>query len=321
MSRVPIRRRPHAVLLSWFSALWAWLAQRARYASTFLDARRIDPQIAAVLGPTSGTVVVLGGGDGHVLHYLGADHRLVVVEPDHGAHPAIARRAADHGLDVRVLDSVDALGELPDGCVDLVVALRALDRLGDVGAVLAIARRLLAPAGRLVALEPDPDHAEDIRDTLHRLSERPWALTAILTTAGLREPLPDLLARHGFFVTRTVAMLPRRAVLPAVPHLLVVALPDEVARRARAPREAAPPPTQPAHAALPEREVETMDFPAPRAAEVSGGWAPAPLAMPEPHAAAPPDPPPAPRAPPPPPSPGPLRGGTARIRLRDPREP
>jgi len=111
---------------------------------------------AELLAGVSGTVVEIGAGTGaNLTHYPATVERLVLTEPE-PAMLAQLRARLDRvpaGVDVTARRAGAASLPLGDGEADAVVATLVLCTVPAPGAVLAEARRVLRPGGRLVFLE------------------------------------------------------------------------------------------------------------------------------------------------------------------------
>lgn len=111
---------------------------------------------AELLADLSGTVVELGAGTGANLGlYPPTVERLVLTEPE----PAMLRKLRSRlgevadGIDVEVHRASASSLPLADAEADAVVSTLVLCTVPEPGAVLAEARRVLRPGGRLVFLE------------------------------------------------------------------------------------------------------------------------------------------------------------------------
>lgn len=136
---------------------------------------------ADLLAGLSGTVVEVGAGTGaNLAHYPAAVERLVLTEPT----PAMLRQLRDHldrvdpGIDVEVHRAAASSLPLGDDEADAVVTTLVLCSVPDQAAVLAEARRVLRPGGRLVFLEHVA--AEDRPDRLRwqRRVDPLWSFVA-----------------------------------------------------------------------------------------------------------------------------------------------
>ncbi|MGE3287663.1 MAG: class I SAM-dependent methyltransferase [Pseudonocardia sp.] len=115
--------------------------------------RLLGARKAGLLAGHPDRLVELGPGTGVNFRYYRPGTTVVAVEPNPHMHDALRAAAARRGvtLDLRAVGG-EATG-LPDACVDTVVATLVLCTVPDPAAVLAEARRILAPGGRLVVVE------------------------------------------------------------------------------------------------------------------------------------------------------------------------
>jgi demethylmenaquinone methyltransferase/2-methoxy-6-polyprenyl-1,4-benzoquinol methylase len=93
----------------------------------------------------------LGGGVGRLARFLGASTRLVVVDPS-GPMVRRARRKGRTAIKARA----EAL-PLASGSLDRVVVLDAFHHMHDLPSAAGEIARVLAPGGRAVLFEPDPE--------------------------------------------------------------------------------------------------------------------------------------------------------------------
>ena len=118
-----------------------------------LEHEVLAPRRAALLGGLEGDVLEVGAGTGASLPHFRRARRVVAAEPD----PAMRRRmAAKVGQAFVPVELAAAVAEaLPyrDASFDAVVFVGTLCTVADPDRALAEARRVLRPAGRLVALE------------------------------------------------------------------------------------------------------------------------------------------------------------------------
>lgn len=123
---------------------------------------------AELLAGLSGTVVEIGAGTGlNLAHYPSTVERLVLTEPEPAMLAQLRGRLGEvaDGVAVRA-ERADATAlPLGDGEADAVVGTLVLCTVPDPDAVLAEARRVLRPGGRLVFLEhvADDDRPERLR--------------------------------------------------------------------------------------------------------------------------------------------------------------
>lgn len=115
-------------------------------------------QLRAV--PTGSRVLELGCATGYLSRYLKEERgcRVVGVELDEAA----AERARAHCERVVVgdLDQLVLSDVLDEGAFDVILAGDVLEHLKSPGQVLAAARRVLAPGGRVVATIPNVAHGD-----------------------------------------------------------------------------------------------------------------------------------------------------------------
>lgn len=136
---------------------------------------------ASLLADLSGTVVEIGAGTGaNLTHYPATVDRLVLTEPEPAMLTRLRERLdqAPAGVDVTARRAPASALPLADGEADAVVATLVLCTVPEPGAVLAEAKRVLRPGGRLVFLEHVA--AEDRPERLRRqeLLDRVWHLVA-----------------------------------------------------------------------------------------------------------------------------------------------
>jgi ubiquinone/menaquinone biosynthesis C-methylase UbiE len=136
---------------------------------------RLAPRRAALLARAHGRVLELGAGTGvNVDLYPDTVAELVLTEPEEPMARRLERRLAATGRPGRVLRAGAEALPLADGSCDTVVATLVLCTVEDPERALAEVRRVLAPGGRLLALEhvrsPDPGLArrQDLIRPLHQ---------------------------------------------------------------------------------------------------------------------------------------------------------
>lgn len=171
------------------------LAERQADASTFFgrvaagwDALRdqlfgrrfLGPALAALL-PREWTIVDLGCGTGEILTHLApAVAHVIGVDREPGMLAVARERLAAHPH-VAILEGALERVPLPDASADAALLVLVLHHLPEPAAALSEARRILAPAGRLVVVDMLPHttttwrtfghlHQGFARDDLERLA-------------------------------------------------------------------------------------------------------------------------------------------------------
>jgi SAM-dependent methyltransferase len=128
-----------------------------------------------LLRGAAGRVLELGGGTGANVPYYGdAVTELVVTEPDAHMARRLERRLRERRLPARVVRAPAEALPLESGSFDVVVSTLVLCTVEDPARALAEARRVLAPAGRLLFIE----HVRSEDPRLARWQDRlrgPWA--------------------------------------------------------------------------------------------------------------------------------------------------
>ena len=152
--------------------LFAWSLAHAGDA----DRRLYGDRKRRLFEGVGGTVVEIGAGAGPNADYLAPGTRWLVAEPNVYFHPGLRRRAAARGLELELLDGTAEALPLADGSADAVVSTLVLCSVADPEAVLAEARRVLRPGGRLVVLEHVA--AEGALGAWQRALRAPWGWLA-----------------------------------------------------------------------------------------------------------------------------------------------
>jgi ubiquinone/menaquinone biosynthesis C-methylase UbiE len=130
---------------------------------------------AAFGGIDADEVLELGAGVGANLAYLRPGTRLVAVEPSRRMHDRLRRRAAAAGVELDLIPHGAEHLPLEDGSMDEVICSLVLCTVADPGRVLAEARRVLRPGGRLRFVEHVAAPRWSPRRWLQRLLRRPWS--------------------------------------------------------------------------------------------------------------------------------------------------
>jgi SAM-dependent methyltransferase len=202
-------------------ALKARLSQAELY--DVLIGRMDDAGLAArrdaLVGDLDGRVLEVGAGTGLDFARYPATARVTALEPD----PAFAARAtARAAAAAAAIELVDGRGEaLPfaDASFDAVVFGLVLCSVGDVGAVLAEAHRVLRPGGALRLLE----HVRSDRPVAGALMVAVNPLWRLLNGQGCnlhRRPLPAIEAA-GFVVEEVERFQVFAEGIPAFPMQLI----------------------------------------------------------------------------------------------------
>ena len=152
--------------------LFAWSLARAADA----DRRLYGARKRRLFEGVGGTVVEIGAGAGPNADHLAPGTRWLVAEPNVHFHARLRRRAAARGLRLELLGGTAERLPLGDGTADAVVSTLVLCSVADPGAVLAEARRVLRPGGRLVFLEHVA--GEGALGAWQRALRRPWGWVA-----------------------------------------------------------------------------------------------------------------------------------------------
>lgn len=163
--------------------------RRRRVAMAYDMAKEIAPLIADTRGPPGPRALDVGCGNGYIAHHLSAMLGAPVTGTDVGARaeaPITYRRFDGHAL------------PFADGAFDVVLFCYVLHHAGDAAALLAEARRVLVPDGRLIVYEDTP------RGTLDRLlcfrHERQWLRRTGPCTFRRDVAWRELFATLGFVV-------------------------------------------------------------------------------------------------------------------------
>ena len=130
-------------MIGWLYDLLAGRAERAGIG----DLRR------ALLSGLEGEVVEIGSGTGASLPYYERASRVVAVEPDASMAKRLPARIAEATVPIEVVTAQAEALPFPDETFDAAVAAFVLCSVDDQAVVLAEARRVLRPGGKLVVLE------------------------------------------------------------------------------------------------------------------------------------------------------------------------
>jgi ubiquinone/menaquinone biosynthesis C-methylase UbiE len=108
---------------------------------------------SGILHDVPPVVVELGPGAGANMRYYPAGTRVLAVEPNVRMHERLRRRARRRGVELELHPIAAETLDLPDASVDLVVLTLVLCSVSRPASVVAEARRVLRPGGRLVCME------------------------------------------------------------------------------------------------------------------------------------------------------------------------
>ena len=106
-----------------------------------------------LLGELEGDIVEIGSGTGASLPHYSRARRVVAVEPDESMAKRLPARIEEATVPVEVVSARAQELPFPDESFDAAVAAFVLCSVEDPQAVLAEARRVLRPGGKLVLLE------------------------------------------------------------------------------------------------------------------------------------------------------------------------
>jgi ubiquinone/menaquinone biosynthesis C-methylase UbiE len=106
-----------------------------------------------LLADLEGEVIEIGSGTGASLPYYERAGKVVAVEPDTSMAIRLPGRLQEANVPIEVVSARAQTLPFPDQSFDAAVAAFVLCSVEDPGAVLAEARRVLRPGGKLVLLE------------------------------------------------------------------------------------------------------------------------------------------------------------------------
>jgi len=134
--------------------------------------RQIRKLRQALVPRAQGRVLEVGIGTGHNLPFYDSDRitEVIAVDPAAQMHGRARKRAAEAGIDVRVLGLPAERIPLEDGEVDTVVMTFTLCSIADPAAALAEMRRVLKPGGELLFCEHGRAPTEGVRKWQRRLN-------------------------------------------------------------------------------------------------------------------------------------------------------
>jgi ubiquinone/menaquinone biosynthesis C-methylase UbiE len=183
----------------------------------------LGPRRAALLGELEGQVLDVGAGTGANLPHFHRAGRVVATEPDPAMRRRMARKLGDARVPVELAGAAAESLPFDDATFDAVVFTCVLCTVADPQVAVAEARRVLKPAGRLIALE----HVRGA-GRLARWQDRVTPLWSRLM--GGCHPNRDTAAtiqRAGFRLGRVERFDPFPRWVPARPMLEAVASPTD----------------------------------------------------------------------------------------------
>jgi ubiquinone/menaquinone biosynthesis C-methylase UbiE len=130
-------------MIGWLYDLLARRAERAGIGQLRHD----------LLADLEGDVIEIGSGTGASLPYYERATRVVAVEPDASMAKRLPAKVAEAKVPIEVVSTRGQTLPFPDETFDAAVAAFVLCSVEDQGEVLAEARRVLRPGGKLVVLE------------------------------------------------------------------------------------------------------------------------------------------------------------------------
>lgn len=132
----------------------------------------IQKKRSALVPKAEGRVLEVGVGTGHNFPFYDAERvtEVIALDPAEQMHDRARRRAAEAGIDVRVLALPAETIPLEDDEVDTVVTTFTLCSIPDAGAALAEMRRVLRPGGQLLFCEHGAAPSAGVRKWQRRLN-------------------------------------------------------------------------------------------------------------------------------------------------------
>jgi ubiquinone/menaquinone biosynthesis C-methylase UbiE len=128
-------------------------AQFFDWISNRVDEEGFTATRRALVGDLEGKVLEVGGGTGAMFAHYGAGAKVEAIEPEASFLELAKEKAARSGGRVRALAGDGMNLEFPDASFDAVVFGMVLCSVPSMERVLAEARRVLRPGGKLRALE------------------------------------------------------------------------------------------------------------------------------------------------------------------------
>lgn len=157
----------------------------------------ISDQRAHVVPKARGTVLELGAGAGHNLHFYDpqAVTEVIAVEPEPALAERFARAARQAPVKTTLIEDIAENLALPPNSIDTILTTFVLCTIPDGIAALQAAKRALKPDGLLLFCEHGLAPDESVARTQQRL-EPLWR--RIFGGCHLSRPIPDLIRNAGF---------------------------------------------------------------------------------------------------------------------------
>jgi ubiquinone/menaquinone biosynthesis C-methylase UbiE len=157
-------------------------------------------------------VVELGPGAGANMRYYPAGTRVVAVEPNARMHERLRRRARHLGVELQLDPAPAETLNLADASVDLVVVTLVLCSVSRPEAVVAEARRVLRPGGRLVCIEHVQSPPGSALRALQGVLAGPWRW--VFEGCDLLNETERVLRQAGFSVVNVERLAVATVFLP-----------------------------------------------------------------------------------------------------------
>jgi ubiquinone/menaquinone biosynthesis C-methylase UbiE len=191
---------------------------RGRFNSWLFDtlSGQIDRQLHQVreelLGGLRGQVAEIGAGNGPTFRYLRGYDTLHAIEPNPYFHPRLRRAATAAGINLVLRPVSGEAIDLPDDSVDAVVSSWVLCTVDRPDQVIAEARRILKPGGRLVFVEHVRAEPGTTTRRAQDLLRRPWHW--VFEGCHTNRDTADTLRQAGFSSLHLRPLQVRTAAVP-----------------------------------------------------------------------------------------------------------